>query len=243
LEAIKDGGTTMEGYAYLGLGTVVLMTHPETGVDLTYIKQSGETDGEAGDQYIGLDRFGRIVDQRWVNGTPTDLDRYQYAYDADGNVLYRINHVQTNGTLNELYGYDGLGQLTSFARGEFNDDNTKIKGTVYRSQDFDFDAIGNWESLDTDGTPVSRTNDKQNELTGIGGATLTYDANGNQTTDETGLQFVWDAWNRLVTVKNGGGSTIETNAYDGRNFRVSSTASGPPPHSPTPLRNWLREGE
>jgi len=29
----------------------------------------------------GLDRFGRIVDQRWINGSGTDVDRYQYGYD------------------------------------------------------------------------------------------------------------------------------------------------------------------
>jgi hypothetical protein len=33
-------------------------------VDVTYIKQTGESNGDAGDQYTGLDRFGRIVDQR-----------------------------------------------------------------------------------------------------------------------------------------------------------------------------------
>ena len=44
LAAITDGGTTLEDYAYLGLGTVVRRGHPEPGVDLTYIKQTGEAD-------------------------------------------------------------------------------------------------------------------------------------------------------------------------------------------------------
>src|SRR5262249_36954479 len=64
LSAIVDGSTTLESYSYLGLGTVVKRAHPEPGVDLTYIKQSGESNGDAGDQYTGLDRFGRVVDQR-----------------------------------------------------------------------------------------------------------------------------------------------------------------------------------
>jgi RHS repeat-associated protein len=46
------------------------------------------------------------------------------------------------------------------------------------------------------------------------------------TTDETGRQFVYDAWNRLVTVKNSGGATLETFSYDGLNRRVTQTASG-----------------
>lgn len=45
------------------------------------------------------------------------------------------------------------------------------------------------------------------------------------TTDETGKQFVYDAWNRLVTVKNSGGTTIATYAYDPLTRRVSETAS------------------
>jgi YD repeat-containing protein len=65
LSSQSDGSATLESYAYLGLGMVVVRGHPQPGVDLTYIKQSGEPNGDAGDQYTGLDRFGRIVDQRW----------------------------------------------------------------------------------------------------------------------------------------------------------------------------------
>src|SRR5689334_20616683 len=45
---------------------VVTRAHPETGVDLTYVKLAGESDGTAGDKYTGLDAFGRVVDQRWT---------------------------------------------------------------------------------------------------------------------------------------------------------------------------------
>ena len=42
------------------------------------------TTGDAGDRYTGLDRFGRVVDQRWTQGTTATspvLDRYGYTYD------------------------------------------------------------------------------------------------------------------------------------------------------------------
>jgi hypothetical protein len=64
----------MESYEYLGLATVVKQGHSQSGIDLTYIKQTGESDGDAGDKYIGLDRFGRIVDQRWRSSS-ADVDR------------------------------------------------------------------------------------------------------------------------------------------------------------------------
>jgi hypothetical protein len=57
-------------YVYLGLSTVVIAGYGEDGTDpsieLTYLKQGGESNGDAGDQYAGLDRFGRVVDQRWL---------------------------------------------------------------------------------------------------------------------------------------------------------------------------------
>ena len=53
-----DGVTAMESFAYLGLGSVVERGHAQTGVDLTYVGTGG---GDAGDQYNGLDRFGRVV--------------------------------------------------------------------------------------------------------------------------------------------------------------------------------------
>ena len=50
------------------------------GVDLTYVKLSGESDGAAGDKYIGLNTFGRVVDQRWTTSGGTAKDRRQYGY-------------------------------------------------------------------------------------------------------------------------------------------------------------------
>ena len=88
--------------------------HPQTGVNLTYISQTGTT-GDAGDQYIGLDRFGRVVDQNWYDTTTSSsTDDFQYGYDADGNVLYQQNMVDS--AFSELYTYNRLNELTSFQR-------------------------------------------------------------------------------------------------------------------------------
>src|SRR5262249_16635364 len=61
---------------------------------------------------------------------------------------------------------------------------------------------------------------KQNEETAFGGNTLTFDANGNMTTDQTGKQLVYDAWNRHVTVKNSSGTTLISYQYDTLGRRV-----------------------
>ena len=94
LSSLSDSTGTVEAYSYLGLGTVVVRAHPQPNVDLSYAKRSGESVGDAGDQYTGLDRFGRVVDQRWRNPTTgTATDRFQYGYDAAGNRTFRDNLV------------------------------------------------------------------------------------------------------------------------------------------------------
>jgi RHS repeat-associated protein len=226
LTSLSDANGILESYDHLGFGTVVRRGHSQPNVDLSFIKRSGESNTDAGDQYTGLDRFGRVVDQRWMDATSgTAKDRLQYGYDQMGNRLYRDNLV--NAAFGELYAYDGLNQLSGFDRGTLNGTKTGLTGAASATQTLDYDAVGNWESVTTNGSAQTRTHNAQNEITGVSGATTpTFDANGNMTGDETGRQFVYDAWNRLVTVKNSGGTTLKTYTYDGLNRRVSETASG-----------------
>jgi RHS repeat-associated protein len=234
LSSITDGATTLESYSYLGLDTVVKRGHPQPGVDLTYIKQSGESNGDAGDQYTGLDRFGRVVDQRWLKTSDgSHTDRFKYGYDRNGNRLYRAN--EPNHSFDELYhangataGYDALNQLTDFRRGVLSDTNSDnipdTVSTASRTQSWTLDALGNWSTLTSDGTAQNRTHNKQNEVTAVGGSTLTFDANGNLTTDETGKQLVYDTWNRLVQMKNSGGATLVSYQYDAMQGRIVENA-------------------
>jgi len=156
-----------------------------------------------------------VVDQRWINtSTNTATDRFQYGYDQDDNVLYKNNLV--NSSFSELYhangssnGYDNLNQLVAFARGTLNGSNDTISSPT-QSESWSMDALGNFTSV----SGTTETNNLQNEATGFGSATLTYDANGNLTTDQSGNTLVYDAWNRLVAYKNGS-TTLETMAYDG----------------------------
>lgn len=213
LSSLSDSTGMLESYDYLGESVVAARKHPQPGVDLSYIKRAGEANGDAVDQYIGLARFGRVVDQRWLtSGDGAAVDRLQYTYDRNGNRLSRTNLINTS--FSESYRYDSLNQLTSFTRGS-------------HSRSWDYDAQGNWESVTTNSTAQTRTHNAQNEIIGIsGGVTPTYDANGNLTRDETGKQFVYDAWNRLVEVKDASGTTLKSYAYDGQHRRITEPASG-----------------
>jgi RHS repeat-associated protein len=227
LSSLSDTSGTLESYSYLGLSTVVKRAHPlpTNGLDLTYITAGGS--GDAGDQYTGLDRFGRIVDQKWQQNTtpnPTITDEFKYGYDRDSNRLYRTNEV--NHSFDELYhangssnGYDNLNQLVAFARGTLNAGHDTISSPSH-SITWSLDALGNFSSTTTDGgTAVTNSFNKQNEETAAGIANLTFDNNGNTTTDDQGKTLVYDAWNRLVAYKNGG-TTLESYKYDALNRRI-----------------------
>jgi RHS repeat-associated protein len=224
LNTLKDGSTSLEGYSYLGFGTVVERLHPESGVDLSYVKLSGESTGDAGDQYTGLDRFGRVIDQRWRTSSGTSVDRYQYGYDRNSNRTFRDNVVNTE--FGEVYSYDGLNQLVNTQRGTLDSSKTGVTGTPSLEQSWNYDALGNWNGATTNGTTQTRTHNQQNEITAVSGATTpTYDANGNMTTDETGKQFVYDAWNFLKVVKDSSGTTLETFNYDALKRKIQIIGS------------------
>ena len=207
LTSISDTGGTLESHVYLGLDTMVQ-----------------KTEGNGVTQTITLDDFGRTAEIQYVNSSDVTLDDYQYGYDRDGNVLYKENMVNT--ALSEVYTYDSLNRLTSFQRGTLNTAKDGIEGTASASQSWNLDAVGNSTSVTTDGTTEDRTTNAQNELTAVGSATQTYDANGNTTLDSIGKTYVYDAWNRLVEVKDGNDVVNVSYAYDAISRLVQRTADG-----------------
>ncbi len=235
LHALTNGGTTYEQYAYLGLGTVVRRFHLQGSneLGLTYLAQGSEPNSDAGDKYTGLDRFGRVVDQRILDsGSPTSpLDRFQYGYDKSGNRLYRDNLLSNDH--DELYhangasaGYDNFNQLPAFRRGPLSDANSDgVPDTVTTAgywQTWTLDIQGNWDSVTTNGTAQTRTHNKQNQIATLNGSpTTAYDNNGAMTTDEQGRTLTYDAWGRLVQVANG---STHAYAYDALHRRVKQTA-------------------
>ena len=98
LRANATTAVTFEAFKYLGAGTVIERSRPEVNISLSMVNFSGAT-GDAGDKYTGLDRFGRMVDQRWTKGTTATspvMDRYGYTYDRNSNRLTRSNALAAN---------------------------------------------------------------------------------------------------------------------------------------------------
>jgi RHS repeat-associated protein len=242
-------GDMLAEYAYLGIGRIVVEDYVEPEVELNY--DSG-TPGE----YAGFDRFARVIDHRWYDyGASTDRDRYTYGYDRASNRLYRENTL-TSGR-DELYGHDQVSRLIEFQRGELNANKDGITGTPAREEDWSLDMTGNWPgyvqktsgSTDLD---QGRTHNPVNEITAITAATGTnwadpeHDRNGNMTTIPKpanladGLTATYDAWNRLVEVKDGQ-TVIARYEYDGLNRRIKRHVDSGAPSSPSGIDTYVHD--
>ncbi len=224
LDSISDGtnsgdpGQVLEQYSYLGSSTIVARNHPQTGINLTLLGSAGSI-GSGGDQYVGLDRFGRIVDQNWKSvSSGQSVDNFTYSYDANSNVTAENNLLNT--AYSQAFTYDPLNRLAASTLG----------GVA--NQSWNLDSQGNWSSFTSNGTTQTQTANAQNQIMSISGtsATPTYDGNGNTvsmglTTQPAGSvsTLVYDAWNRLVAVKNSSGQVIAQYTYDARGYRVSET--------------------
>ena len=232
IDAIKDGGTALAQYSYLGLGTFVINDYTEPDIKWILNDLSGTNDPDTGDIYSGLDRFGRVKDNRWYNyGGSADTDRIKYGYDRAGNRIWRQNTVATSlgKAFDEFYWYDGIHRLKDMQRGTLNAGKTAITGgTSTFAECWGLDTTGNWSNYRQDDTGdgswdliQNRANNTVNEITNItesaGPSWITpaYDAAGNTTTipkpanPAVGYTGIYDAWNRLVAIKEGGDFVAE----------------------------------
>ena len=141
---------------------------------------------------LGYDNANRRTSLGYSNGTTTS-----YAYDLASRPT-NITHNGPAGLIDALtYTYDTVGNRVSLTRG--NGTASLLPAAV-----------------------ASAAYDAANEQTQLAGATLTYDNNGNLTSDGTNT-YQWDARNRLVAMSGG---TSATFAYDPLGRRASKTING-----------------
>jgi RHS repeat-associated protein len=240
-----ESGNKVE-YSRAGLGRFVKISYLQPGVELSMIRPGGGSMGDSGDLYDGYDRFGRVQEMRWQSSsTGTPIDALQWGYNEASNRTWKKNLVAASGQ-DEAYGYDGLYQVIRDAVGTLNTNRTAIGGIPVEEEDFTYDPTGNWRGYrkHDDGSIVldqTRSNNKDNELTQIDGssALLAYDRAGNATKVPPGTggnwskyyQPVWDAWGRLVEVKDETGTPVQKNAYDGLTRRITKEAASVVTHT------------
>ncbi|MDR2345328.1 MAG: hypothetical protein LBE18_04610, partial [Planctomycetaceae bacterium] len=98
--------------------------------------------------------------------------------------------------------------------------NTAQNGvtTVNHSESWNFDKTGNWSQYVKNSVTENRTHNAANELQGI----ANHDATGNIVL-MPGLKGKYDAWNRLVEVRDSNDNLIAQYEYNGLNQRIKKT--------------------
>lgn len=250
--------THLVDYSYLGFEKTaqsvnsllangfVIADYTQPEIKWTLADLSGTNDPDTGDIYSGLDRFGRVKDNRWYGyGALTDVDRIKYGYDRVGNRIWRQNTVaeSLSAHFDELYSLDEIQRLKSLNRGTLNGLKDAI-GDESFAECWSLDATGNWneyrQDSDGDGTwdlEQEREANSVNEITditnsvGAAWAQPAYNAAGNMTTiprpvDPTqSFTATYDAWNRLVKlVDDSTNATVAEYEYDGAKRRTIETS-------------------
>jgi RHS repeat-associated protein len=146
-------------------------------------------------------------------------------------------------------------------RGALDGNNQITDANAAYRQHWLLDATGNWSGFQTDANgnnsfadaadlDQARTSNKANEITAISETSgqlawidPVYDRAGNMTTIpkpaalNTGLTGIYDAWNRLVEVKDGA-TTIQKNIFDGLNRRILVHIDSQAPASPNGIDRY-----
>ena len=149
-------------YDYIGGSTPAIVNYSIPNIALSrFIAHNGTTSTGT---YPGLDRYGRIATQLWVdadfgphatdpsvpNKPPIVETAYTYdnASSRTGAFDARPGSVQP---LSQSYSYDGLHRLKNAIRGLWNRSLTTPSVTQTRnSQQWSLDPLGNWNSIATD---------------------------------------------------------------------------------------------
>lgn len=143
----------------------------------------------------------------------------KYEYDKTGNRT-KIKHESSDRKITETnYVYDPINQLLK---------ESTPNGTV---RDYTYDGFGNRTSVKVtengkETKSVIATFNEGNQLLKFGNESLTYDANGNRTSDGK-YTYTWNEADQLVAVtKKGEGKPFATYKYDNENRRIEKNVNG-----------------
>ena len=222
--------TTTVGYAYDKVGNRTKLTYPDgsffttTYDSLNRLSRTKDAAAATVAQYA-YDPLSRRTQLQLLNGVNTT-----YAYDAANRLLSQQSAVG-----NRQYTYDSLGNRKSMAdpagtHAYTYDPLSQVTnvdyptGFAFADTTFTLDAVGNRTQV-VAGSATAYTANNLNQYSAVGGSSLTYDPNGNLTSDGT-RTYSYDSENRLLTatVIASGSEAIYT--YDPFGRRLTKTING-----------------
>lgn len=173
----------------------------------------------------------------------TLLEQNQYGFDRNSRRTWQKRPLTY--TQDQQYNYDALSQVSAAARGSLNLNASAISGIPANSESWEYDPTGNWRGYHNavaGATPLVQygVHDRGNRLTQIevnpnnmildrAGRVLQMapDASGDW---DGKLEITWDAWSRIISVKNNG-TEVGSYGYDGTHRRTTRAVDEETLHS------------
>ncbi|GGA37688.1 hypothetical protein GCM10010981_28540 [Dyella nitratireducens] len=218
LTSLVDSISGTLNWGYDGLDRVTSTSNPQGSISYTYdaagrrISMTAAAQATANYSYDNANRLTAIT-----QGSET----VQLAYDADN---HRTTLTLPNG-ISVAYGYDTASELTGLTYTQGNGTNL---GNLTYGYDADGRIVSKGGTFATDVLPMATTQpatfDLNDRETSFNGAALTYDANGNLTSDGTNT-YTWNARNQLTQISQGGNAPLSF-IYDALGRRISKTIQG-----------------
>ncbi len=139
------------------------------------------------------------------------VSQYDYAIDADGKRVARITNIgDDENSYKDRFSYDvDTGGLTALQRNNENFSST-----------YAYDKIGNRKSAAINESETVYESNALNQYTAIGDDARFYDPDGNLIVNGD-QSYTWDAENRLVAIRERGGSVRAQYTYDHQSRRVA----------------------
>jgi len=218
LTSLTDSTSGTLSWGYDGLDRLTSTSSPQGSVSYTYDAAGRRTSMTAAAQATAnyaFDNANRLI--AITQGSET----VQLTYDADNR---RTTLTLPNGvTVN--YGYDNASELTGLT---YTQSNGRALGNLTYGYDADGRIISKSGSFATDVLPTATTQpatfDLNDRKTSFNGQALTYDANGNLTSDGTNT-YSWNARNQLTQISQGGNAQLSF-SYDALGRRINKTVQG-----------------
>lgn len=214
--ALSDSAGGSVTFGYDARGNLTGETTPQGSVGYTYDAAGNRSAMTvAGQPQVGYsyDRDGRLT--AITQGGATQVG---FGYDNAG----RPSSTTLPGGASETYGYDAAGQLTSIGYA--------ANGSALGNLTYGYDANGRQAAMGGTFARVSLPSavtfaiyNAMDQLPSLNGTALSYDADGNLTSDGTNA-YTWNARGQLTGVS--GPSTSASFGYNGLGQRTSTTVGG-----------------
>ena len=221
ITSVVDSTSGTLSWGYDGLDRVTSTSSPQGSVGYTYDAAGRRTSMTAAAQATAnytYDNANRLT------AISQGSETVQLAYDADNR---RTTLTLPNG-ITVAYGYDTASELTGLT---YTQGNGTSVGNLAYAYDADGRIIQKSGSFATDVLPTATTQsatfDLNDRKTSFNGQALSYDANGNLTSDGTNT-YMWNARNQLTQVSQNGVAQL-TYAYDALGRRIGKTVQGGTP--------------